>query len=342
MQPLTISQLERVSGFGRDTIHFYIRQGLLPPAQKASATRSIYDRSHVDVLQEIARLKAEGLSLKAIRARLQDRLQAAAQNGVDLVAKQSETTRAAILETAARRFAERGYERTRISDLCKEVGVTAQVLYSHFPSKRHLFISCYRVYYQWMYAQVQPSVESTADLNARLAWRSWASFGIQSLSPDLQAMARVEAVHPQSDLRPLVHDLYAEILESTVEELKEERRPEDGSQAGAGPGLLDEELVAYAFIGALENMQMRASWDDRYTRRDVMRNLLAMYMAVRAALSGGLDLAEEWAAVAGLVDSLAATPPEVHPAPAVAAAAGDAPTREVPAESPPSGSLPPG
>lgn len=342
MQPLTITDVEQATGVGRDTIHFYIGAGLLPPAQKASATRSIYDRSHVELLHEITRLKAEGLSLKEIRAQLHDRIEAAANNGVDLVAKQSQATQTAILETAARRFAERGYERTRISDLCKEVGVTAQVLYSHFPSKRHLFISCYRIYYQWMHAQVQPAIEQTDDPNARLAWRSWASFGIQSLSPDLQAMARVEAIQPESDLRPLVRGLYAEILESTAEELEAERRLSEERRAKAGPRLLDEELVSYAFIGALENMQMRASWDDRYGRQDVMRNLLTMFMAVRAVLSGRLDLGEEWEAVSGLVDSLAETTPEAHPPASVATDSGDGATPAGREASRAGGQLPPG
>jgi AcrR family transcriptional regulator len=295
--------VERATGVGRDTIYFYIREGLLPPAQKASATRSIYYPSHVELLREIARLKEEGRSLKEIRARLHERVEAAADAGVDLVAKQSEDTRNAILQAAARRFAQRGYERTRIADLCEEVGVTAQVLYSHFPSKRHLFITCYEVYFAWMYARVQPAIDETDDLNARLAWRSWASYGIQAFSPDLQAMARVEAIHPESDLRPLVRELYGKILESTVQELSAERRP------GANPGLFDDELVAYAFEGALGNMQMRASWDERYTRCDVMRTLLAMYIAVRAAYAGRVDLSDEWRAVSDVVETLAASSP---------------------------------
>ena len=303
MQPYTISEVERATGVGRDTIYFYIREGLLPPAQKASATRSIYYRSHVELLREIVRLKEEGLSLKAIRARLRDRIAAAADAGVDLVAKQSEDARNAILQAAARRFAQRGYERTRIADLCEEVGITAQVLYSHFPSKRHLFINCYEVYFAWMYARVQPAIDDTDDLNARLAWRSWASYGIQAFSPDLQAMARAEAIHPESDLRPLVRELYGKILESTVQELSAERRP------GANPGLFEDELVAYAFEGALGNMQMRASWDERYSRRDVMRTLLSMYMAVRAAYDGRVDLSDEWRVVSGVVDTLAASSP---------------------------------
>jgi DNA-binding transcriptional MerR regulator len=196
--PRTISELERETGVGRETIYYYIREGLLPPAQTASATRAIYDQSHVELLKEIKRLKAGGLSLKQIRDRLGDRVEAAAENGVDLVAKQNENTRDAILQVAARRFAERGFERTRISDICKEVGVTAQLLYGNFPSKRHLFIACYDVYVNWMNVQVVPPIEETDDSAARLAWRSWASYGIRALSPDLQALARVEAFGPWS------------------------------------------------------------------------------------------------------------------------------------------------
>jgi hypothetical protein len=183
-----------------------------------------------------------------------------------------------------------------------------------------------------MYAQVQPSLDQTDGVNTCLAWRSWASFGIQSFSPDLQAMARVEAVHPESELRPLVRRLYAEILVSTVEELEVEHQLDDKPRSHPGSGRLDEERVSYAFSGALENMGMRASWDERYGRRDVMRNLLVMYIAVRAVFSGRLDPAEEGAAVAAPVDRLAGATP-------VPAGGVSPPGRE---ESPPCGSRPPG
>jgi AcrR family transcriptional regulator len=303
VQALTISELERATGVGRSTIYYYIGEGLLPPGQKSSATRAIYDRTHVELLDEIRRLKAEGLGLKDIRARLEVRVDTTAENGYDLVAKQNEDTRNSILQAAARGFAGHGYERARITDICKDAGVTAQVLYANFPSKRHLFIACYQVYYEWMYAQVQPSIDQTSDLNARLAWRSWASYGIQAFSPDLQALSRVEAFHPESELRGLVRELYGKILEDTIQELAAERR------ADANPGLFDDELVSYAFEGALGNMQMRASWDSKYSKRDVMRTLLAMYMAVRAAYAGRVGLTDEWKAVAGLVDDLAASDP---------------------------------
>jgi AcrR family transcriptional regulator len=303
MPGLTISQLESATGVGRNTIYYYIGEGLLPPGQKASATRALYDKSHVDLLREIARLKDEGLSLADIRGRLEPRRAAAADDGVDLVARQNEETRDAILQVAARRFAKHGYERTKVTDVCQDARVTAQVLYAHFPSKRHLFLACYEIYYQWMYTQAQPAIAETTDLDARLAWRAWASYGVRFFSPDLQALARVEAAHPESELRGVLRALFAAILDPTVQELAAERRPD------ANPGLLDDELVAYAFEGALGNMQMRSSWDDRYTKQDVIRNLLAMFMAVRSVYSGRLELSDEWKAVAGLVDTLAASSP---------------------------------
>ena len=303
MRPMTISELERESGVGRNTIYYYISDGLLPPAQKASATRAVYNRTHVELLREIHRLKGEGMTLKQIREALADRIEAAAENGVDLVAKQNEAAREAILQAAARRFAHHGYDNTRINDICKEVGVNAQLLYSHFPSKKHLFIACFEVYFKWMNVQVAGPIEEVDDSATRLAWRVWAGLGLQSLSRDLQAMARVEALHPESDLRPLVRKVYEMILGGSDEELAKDRKP------GANAGLFDDELVSYGFLGVLENILMRTTWDDKYTSHDIMRNLLSMFLAVRAAYEGRIDLTKEWESISGLVDQLAAKIP---------------------------------
>jgi AcrR family transcriptional regulator len=302
---MTISQLERESGVGRSTIYYYISEGLLPPAQKASATRAIYDERHLELLDEISSLKAAGLNLREIRDRLADRIEAAAENGVDLVAEQNEVTKTAILQAAARRFAEHGYDGTRINDICRDVGVTGQLLYSLFPSKRHLFIACYQVYYEWMNVQVAGPIEKTDDSAARLAWRSWAGYGIQGFSPDMRAMAYLEASHSESELRPFVREIHEKLLAGMAEEMARHRVP------GPNDELFDDELVTYAFLGALEIMQMRASWDAKYTKKDLLRNLLAMYMAVRAAYQGRVDLTRDWQAVSALVDELAASSPKV-------------------------------
>ncbi len=305
MRPLTISELERESGVGRDTVYHYISIGLLPPSQKARATRALYDQSHVDLLGEIARLKAEGLSLRKIRDLLAERIERAQDSSVDLVATQDEANREAILQAAARRFAAHGYEKTRVTDICKDVGVSAQLLYSHFSGKKHLFIACFEVYFRWMNVQVAAPIEQATDSAARQAWRVWAGLGLQSLSRDLQAMARVEALHPHSELQPMVRKVYEEILAGSAEELAAERKP------GANPGLFSDELVVYGLLGVLENMLMRATWDDKFTHEDIMRNLVGMFLAVRAAYQGRVDLAPEWQAMSDLVASLTKRPPSM-------------------------------
>jgi AcrR family transcriptional regulator len=47
-------------------------------------------------------------------------------------------TRQLIADTAARLFAERGYERVAVSDVAREAEVAEQTLYNYFPTKEHL------------------------------------------------------------------------------------------------------------------------------------------------------------------------------------------------------------
>jgi hypothetical protein len=109
------------AGVGRTPSTTTSARALLPPAQKASATRSIYDGRIWNCSNEITRPQEPRDEPPEIRTNwLSDRVEAAAEDGVDLVAEQSEGTRNAILQVAARRFAERGYDRTRIADICKE------------------------------------------------------------------------------------------------------------------------------------------------------------------------------------------------------------------------------
>jgi hypothetical protein len=156
-----------------------------------------------------------------------------------------------------------------------------------------------------MNVQVAGPIEQTDDSAARLAWRSWAGYGIQGFSPDMRAMAYLEASHPESELRPFVREIHEKLLAGMGEEMARDREP------GANEGLFDDELVAYAFMGALEIMQMRASWDDRYSKKDLLRTLLAMFMAVRAAYQGRVDLMGDWESVTGLVDRLSSSTPRI-------------------------------
>ena len=55
------------------------------------------------------------------------------------ISKEPEARKQEILETAMKLFAEKGYEKTSISDIAKEIGVAQGLCYRYFPSKDILF-----------------------------------------------------------------------------------------------------------------------------------------------------------------------------------------------------------
>src|SRR4030081_3708970 len=57
---------------------------------------------------------------------------------VGLRERKKARTRQLIADTAARLFAERGYERVAVSDVAREAEVAEQTLYNYFPTKEQL------------------------------------------------------------------------------------------------------------------------------------------------------------------------------------------------------------
>ncbi len=92
------------TGLSRQTIHFYVAQGLLDPPRKTGKTMGYYNEGHVERLQLIRRLQEENfLPLPAIRAMLADEQggYSRAQRHVLAEAKQKLATVAVVGEEAA-------------------------------------------------------------------------------------------------------------------------------------------------------------------------------------------------------------------------------------------------
>ncbi len=68
---MRMRELEKASGVGRETIRYYIREGLLPEPDRASRNSAFYSDEHVSRLRAIKRLQEERfLPLAVIRALL--------------------------------------------------------------------------------------------------------------------------------------------------------------------------------------------------------------------------------------------------------------------------------
>jgi AcrR family transcriptional regulator len=306
MQSLTISELEEASGVPRSTIYYYVREGLLPTAQKAAASRALYTDRHVALLHEIGRLKGQGLPLQTIKERLALTI-AAGAGEVDLVAEQNEQTRQVILTAAARLFVRKGYKRTRVVDIIKEAGITPPLFYAHFPSKQDVFAEAFGVFVGWMRGFLEARLADEPDAGAREIARVHGYLGVQTLSPDLLSLVRSEALHEDDTLRRAVQRSYTDMTRDTLDDLRAARQSAGMSLPAA------DELMAYGLLGGVENIVMRASWDERYSRDDVFWTTLCMFLAVQALYAGRLDLRDDFARYADTVARLAKTPPPVPP-----------------------------
>jgi len=280
---LTIGELEAESGTARSTIYYYVRAGLLPPAQKSSPTRALYTDDHVELLEEIHRLKQEGLDIKAIRGQLQHRVHSASQNGEDLVARQEEETRRALLAVAAREFSANGYRQTRIADIIAELGITPQTLYGYFPTKRDLFAASYMEYLNASMDAIEPRLEDEDDPAVHLLWRMVGDYSLRALNPDLLYLAR-EAAYDDPDTTRQLRYAHEHVLSGPTQDLERARRGDDDPP-------FHDELLSYGLYGAFQTMRMRASWDDRFSRADVMWTNVLLNLAVFTLYDGTIDVA---------------------------------------------------
>jgi DNA-binding transcriptional MerR regulator len=84
---MRMAELSRLSGVPRETIHYYAREGLLPPPERAGKTSAFYDESHLERLQLIRKLREEKyLPVAVIRRILEVGLEAQLGSDVDTLA----------------------------------------------------------------------------------------------------------------------------------------------------------------------------------------------------------------------------------------------------------------
>ncbi len=303
-RPLTISELETATSTPRSTIYYYVREGLLPAAQKAAASRAVYSDLHVEALREIRRLKLEDVGLDQIRLRIRPLVEQRQAAEPDLVAQRNRLTRDAILRAAALQFARRGYKRARIGDIIREAGVTPPVFYAQFATKRQLFIESFNVFVRWTSELIEPPLAAEPDPAVRLLMRLYGYWGLQSLSADLLGLARAEALQEDAETRAAVQDALRIITRGPTDDFASLRRSPDVPP-------VSDELMAYSMFGATEEIVMRASWDDEFSQRDIMMAHLFTYLSVEAAYTGEHHVAERLESYRGLIDQLVQAGPPV-------------------------------
>lgn len=306
IQVFGIRDLERVTGVPRTTIHYYLRQGLLPRPQKTAASRSLYTEDHVKILREIAALKKAGRSIAQIETELQHRVEQANDVSVDLVAQERERMHDRILALAIQEFAVQGYARTHVTGLMRRLGITATVFYGHFPSKHALLAECVSTLSEWSLDYADETTARVEDPAERFLREVFSHSRVFALAATGSAVVHVEATEDDAELRTSIE----QSLEATVARIRGQLPPSPPPESKRP---VSDTLIALSLLGAYERTAVRAPTQPHPDREEVLRTHLWLFLAVQAALRGEVDIDSRLARYDRLITELAATMPPLPP-----------------------------
>ena len=303
MEMLRISEVEKLSGLPRSAIYHYQRVGLLPPMHRSGGSPAVYGEKHVQALLKIRELKAEGMAISDIRSQLESMGHNVGVEGLDLVAKQHEAVRRQILQVAARQFAANGFRGSRLSDIITAVGMATPTFYRFFPGKRELFIEVVETLVERVLEDKEPSILAEPDLGKRHVMRASGFLSMRSISPEMLTFLRAEALGSDEKRREMFRRVYRHMARCIGDDLRSLRR------LAAVPPSCEDEMVAYALNGAIENSAMRLSWDAHYSAKDYLWTNLDMFLAVRTLYLGPSDVQLEREGYAQFIEDLSDNPP---------------------------------
>lgn len=252
-----IGQLEKLSGVNRRTIHFYLKEGLLPPPMKTGKTMSYYDETHLKRLKAIALAKEEGLPLFAIRERLSEmdddkgRSLAPGKSPASKKAMpksaQGNRTREAVLELGCRLFRQKGYKNTKVSDITKRLNVGKGTFYFYFTDKKELFLECVPRIFAEIFSTGWEKIAKESDPAIRLKIRAQLVWPVLDEFCSILSLSKEAMEDPDPKLRKLGDQIYASIWGPVVSDLKR------GISSGRFRQF-DPKVHASIIIGALEGL----------------------------------------------------------------------------------------
>lgn len=275
---ITIAELEKITGVKRSTIHHYVRSGLLHEPDKTSQTMAYYDKSHIDKIEAIKKIKTDFLkNSKTTRVPLdyiQDKLgpaQGIPENRIIkeerpasvFAGKQKNLKKKQIIKEALVLFTTKGYRKTTLKEISKKVGISMPSLHHYFPDKRELFVEAVDHVIQEWRDDVSQALSETDDPTQK---------GVIMFECFQKHHPKISEILDYLSSEAGMGDKWAiERMKNVFSKLMENVLA--STQAGIEKGImrdLNPELMAYFFIKINEAATQRLALDDKYTPEQIM------------------------------------------------------------------------
>lgn len=274
---MKISELEKISGIPRSTIHHYVNYGLLHRPLKTGSTMAQYDYSHVKRLEAIQRIKMDYLKsaktsripLDYIKHKLSEHYSIvktkfggtefpARKNGEKIRKRKEE-----IIEATLKLYAHRGYYLTNIRDITKAVGISSPTFYRYFKDKRELFVEIIEYVVKNFKKQIREDLRGERDLTQRSKIMFETFYTQYSKIGEILNQLRSGVIIGDPWAKDRLLRLYQEMMKDLVKEI------EDGIKNGIVRPV-NPVLLAYFNLAINEAAIHLSSMDDSCSIDDIM------------------------------------------------------------------------
>ena len=266
---MRMKELVQRSGMSRSTIHFYLREGLLHPPIKTGRTMAYYDRGHLDRLKSIQKSKMDmRMPLAFLKKKIGESAKVGGvrseapishETGESSLLNRRERRKQDIIEAAIEVFSNKGYYRTHVQDITKTAGIAKGTFYLYFQNKRDIFIEVVDEVIRKMMSEGNEAIKDEEDPAKRLLFRGRFLFENYSKYNYILFQLRVAGAAderlPAEKVKVIYHEMTELLVRDDISQLVELGVSRD----------IDQDLLAYAFIGLFEIMLFRMTVDNKYS-----------------------------------------------------------------------------
>jgi AcrR family transcriptional regulator len=286
-----ISELERLSGLPRRTIHFYMQSGLLHSPLKTGKTMAYYDDRHLQKLLMIQKEKSTGSSLFAIKRDIADGHSFTEMRGGRRIsfriklgdAKKGIKRRSGprkklehrknIIQQACILFRQKGYHQTKVSDITSALNIGKGTFYFYFTDKRELLLECVPMIFQELFSQGWEKIRNEKNPLKRLELRAQTVFPVLSEFCSIIALCKEALEDPDPKLKRMGRETFLSI-----------RKPlEIDIEKGIKQGVLrsvDPKITGTIMIGIIESMYYLKDLDQSMDHDAILQNIIGLLGSV--------------------------------------------------------------
>jgi AcrR family transcriptional regulator len=183
----------------------------------------------------------------------------------------AQATRERILDAAIKVFASKGYHETKVDDIVAEAEASKGAVYFHFPGKQQIFLALVDKFANLLQRQLIEAVAQESDgvqrvnLALQVCLETFAQY--RSLAKILLIQASgLGAVFEEKRLE--IHDRFARVIQRYLDE----------AVAAGEIAPIDTEIVAYAWMGAINEVVIRWIYTGQPERERLIPALCAMLL----------------------------------------------------------------